>query len=85
MTWLFVTLITLAAWLSPDDPAWVFMLLVIAVVLIGEAAALSLIIGLAELVDRWRARPQLTTDWRDDPLCLGDYVELPRNLDEGLR
>jgi len=83
MNWLFVQLILIAAWLSPDDPAWVFMLLVIAVVLIGEAAALSLIIGLTEMVDRWRDRPRLTTDWQDE-FSWGD-ASIPRPPDRGPR
>jgi hypothetical protein len=55
------------------------------VVVTISALVVAGVILIVRAIDRRRDRINLTTDYWDDPLMVGDHVELPRNPHEALR
>lgn len=56
LTDLYFELMLIADWLWPDDPATCFMVMVISLILAGEAVILSVWILALPALDRWRHR-----------------------------
>lgn len=70
---LFAVLLRFARWIDPEDPASLFMWIVIG----GTALIVCAIFWTFRAIDRRRDRVNLATDSRDEPLAYGDHVEVP--------